>query len=137
MNDVRTQQADDESSNPTTENRTVLIVEDNPDLAYLWERYLTLKGCQSVSTPLGSEALVLAASTKPSAVILDIMLPEMNGWEILRELRTNQTTREIPVIMCSALDEAERGIAEGADEYLRKPVNLDTFLGALSRVGVS
>ena len=120
----------------TEGSSTVLIVEDNPDLAYLWERYLSITGIRALSTRLGTEAIELAEVEQPAAVILDIMLPGMNGWEVLQELRANCLTHDIPVIMCSALDEEARGLAAGASAYLRKPVSLETFLNTVTAVGV-
>src|SRR5262245_52817108 len=98
----------------TSTHPTVLIVEDDPQSVYLLQRYLRSTGCRVVSTSLGEEALALAQQEKPTAIVLDIALPGMNGWEVLRALRSNVSTSNIPVVLCSALEEAERGREAGA-----------------------
>ena len=64
------------------------------------------------------------------------MLPDMNGWHVLQKIKRDQATCDIPVLMCSALDEREFGFLMGADDYLCKPVTCRMFLSALARVGV-
>ena len=71
------------------------------------------------------------------AIVLDIALPGMNGWEVLRALRSNMSTSDIPVVMCSALEEAEHGREAGADGYLQKPVLYQDFRSALMDVGLN
>jgi CheY-like chemotaxis protein len=110
---------------------TVMVVEDDRDCIYLWERYASTVGYHVVGTSRGEEALTLAQREKPALVILDIMLPGMDGWKVLQSLKTDPTTQDIPVVMCSALDEQARAVLEGADGYLRKPVRLCEFVHCL------
>lgn len=114
----------------------VLIVEDNLDCQCLWERYLSTIRCHTVFTRFGLEALDLARRKRPAAIILDVRLPDTSGWEVLRAIRGDQMTQDIPVVVCSALDGCEFGYLMGADEYLRKPVTYGVFLSALARAGV-
>ena len=115
---------------------TVLVVEDNPHLNTLWQRYLSVMGCHVLSASRGEEALALAQESEISAVILDIMLPGMDGWQVLQALKKHRVTRSVPVVMCSALDGQARSITEGADGYLRKPVRYADFRRMLTDVGV-
>ena len=69
-------------------------------------------------------------------IFLDLMLPEMSGWEILRDLQADSATRDIPVILCSGLNEVEEGLEAGAAACLRKPVYYQDFLDALRQAGI-
>jgi len=120
----------------TSTHPTVLIVEDDLDSIYLLQRYLSSTGCRVVSTSLGEEAVALAQQEKPTAIVLDIALPGMDGWEVLRALRSNVSTSDIPVVMCSGLEEEEIGREAGADGYLQKPVLCQDFRLALIDVGL-
>jgi CheY-like chemotaxis protein len=112
-------------------NRTALIVEDNMACVYLWRRYTMESGFRPITTASGREALELAQREHPSLVVLDVMLPDIQGWEVLHALKADPATRDIPVLVCSGFFEEERSMAEGADGYLQKPVLYDSFLAAL------
>jgi DNA-binding response OmpR family regulator len=114
----------------------VLIVEDSAECQYLWERYLSMIQCRVASAYCGVDALELIRQERPAAIILDVMLPDVDGWHILRAIKKDRATQDVPVVMCSALDEREFGFLLGADEYLCKPVTCRMFLSALARVGV-
>jgi CheY-like chemotaxis protein len=111
--------------------RTVLVVEDDEMFIYMLHRYLRGSGWQMVNASRGRKALALARDKQPMVIVLDIMLPEMDGWTLLRKLKEDGQTRDIPVVLCSALDEKERGLTEGAVAYLRKPILRQDFLDAL------
>lgn len=115
---------------------TVLLVEDDPAFIYLIRRYADKGGCELVSTSRGEEAVEMAREKQPDMVLLDIMLPGMDGWQVLRALRDDPATQDIPVVLCSALSEEARSIEEGADGYLRKPVLYQDFIGALEDMGI-
>ena len=115
----------------------VLVVEDNADCQYLWQRYLSLTKCRVVATARGGDAVDLARNEKPAAVVLDVRLPDTDGWRVLQAMKSDQQTRDIPVVMCSALSEPEFSAAMGAHAYLRKPVGLNTFLSTMASVGIS
>jgi CheY-like chemotaxis protein len=115
---------------------TVLLVEDDPAFIYLIQRYADKGGCRLVSTARGDEALELARREWPVLILLDIMLPGMDGWQVLRELKADASTSGIPVVLCSALSEEARGVEEGADGYLRKPVLYQDFMAALKDAGI-
>lgn len=99
----------------------VLIVEDDPNTSSLVETYLQREGFTTIAAFDGEQALELAKRHKPGFVILDIMLPKMDGWEICRQLRT---VSDVPILMLTAREEEiDRvlGLSLGADDYVVKP----------------
>jgi CheY-like chemotaxis protein len=113
----------------------VLIAEDDPQSMYLMERYTRTCGCQPIGTTNGESVVVLAREKKPAVIFLDLMFPGISGWQILRALRTDPATRSIPVIICTALDEADRALAEGVG-YRHKPILYQDFVTALKDAGI-
>ncbi len=120
---------------PMTERATVLVIDDNPDVVLLFRRYLghTYRLIQATTA---EEALALAEEQHPSLITLDVMMPGLDGWQILERLRSNAGTQAIPVIVCSILPEPSLALALGAVAYLPKPINplalrstLDRYLG--------
>lgn len=114
----------------------LMIVEDDSQSLYLIERYASTSGCRLVSAWQGKEAITLAQQARPSLILLDIVLSGMLGWEVLQSLRADPLTCHIPVVICSALDEADRAQEAGAVAYLRKPVYYQDFVAALKQAGV-
>lgn len=101
--------------------RCVLVVEDDPNTANLVALYLEKEGIKALQANDGAHGLALAKRHKPDLVVLDIMLPKMDGWEVCRRLRK---TSEVPVIMLTARgEEIDRvsGLTLGADDYVVKP----------------
>jgi CheY-like chemotaxis protein len=84
----------------------------------------------------GAAGLAAVRQWSPAAAVLDIKLPGLDGWEVLRQIRSDQATRELPVIIVSIIDEKARGLGLGADDYLIKPVAKDDLVRALRKVGV-
>jgi chemotaxis family two-component system response regulator PixH len=113
---------------------TALVVEDDMACVYLWRRYMKESGFRPVSTASGKEALELAQCEHPSLVVLDVMLPDVQGWEVLQALKADPATQDIPVIICSGFYEKERSVARGADGYLQKPVLYDDFVRVLAEL---
>ncbi len=102
----------------------ILIVEDDPDIASLVARYLDKAGFAAEVRPSGRAALEAIRASAPDLVILDLMLPEMDGLDVCRTVRANPQTEDLPIIMLTArAEEAERitGLEIGADDYLAKP----------------
>ncbi len=102
----------------------VLVVEDDPDIADLIRRYLQRAGFEVDVRVSGREALDAIAAAPPDLMVLDVMLPQVNGLEICRLVRADEKTAAIPIIMVTArADETERiaGLDLGADDYLPKP----------------
>ena len=104
----------------------ILIVDDNRQNLELLQAYLEDLDCETLSATDGLEALKLVRTYKPDLVLLDIMMPQMSGFEVCRRLKSDPDTSDIPVIMVTALNEfgdIERGIDCGTDDFVSKPVN--------------
>jgi phosphate regulon transcriptional regulator PhoB len=102
----------------------VLVVEDEPDIRNLVVHHLTRDGFRCRTAASGPEALARIRATAPDLVVLDLMLPELNGLEVCRRLRADPATATVPIIMLTAkTDEVDRvvGLEMGADDYVAKP----------------
>jgi CheY-like chemotaxis protein len=117
---------------PSVRLRKVLVVDDNPDVVMLFQRYLRGQPYRVVQAVSAGEALRLAAELRPDAITLDVMLPSQDGWEILAQLRSQAETRDTPVVVCSVLPEREVALSLGA-EFVAKPVTRAALLQALDR----
>lgn len=113
--------------------RDVLIVEDEPSAAQLLRTYLEAEGYRVRIAPEGEAALAEVRRLLPGAIILDVMLPGMDGWEVLRRLKSDPDTREVPVIIATVMEEREMGLALGAVDYLVKPLARQALLDRLTR----
>ena len=113
---------------------TVVVVEDDRRSFDLLRVYLEEAGARVVSARDGGEGLDTVRRLSPAGVVLDILLPGIDGWEVLAQLKADPATAAIPVVVVSMLDERGHGFALGAAEYLVKPVGKDQLLAALYRV---
>jgi CheY-like chemotaxis protein len=118
---------------PTEGRSTILVVDDNADLVALVKRYLTGYAVNTVGVTDASETLRLAGELRPRLILLDVLLPGQDGWEILRGLKRSPDTGDIPVVICSVLDERRLGETMGAVEYISKPVTQEHLLAVLGR----
>lgn len=114
----------------------ILIIEDDENSAELVSVHVRAAGLRPVAVGTGEEGLDAVRSIHPAAVILDIRLPGMDGWDVLGALKAEPSTADTPVVVVSVLPERGRGFALGASDYLVKPVAKDDLLAALRRVGV-
>ena len=112
---------------------TVVVVEDDRRSFDLLRVYLEAAGARVVGARDGAEGLDTVRRLNPAGVILDILLPGVDGWEVLAQLKADPGTAQVPVIVVSMLDERGRGFALGASEYLVKPVGKEELLAALYR----
>jgi signal transduction histidine kinase/CheY-like chemotaxis protein len=112
---------------------TVLVVEDDPHSAELLSVYLEGAGYRIAHARDGAEGLELARRLRPRAVVLDILLPRLDGWDLLARLKADPATADAPVVVVSMLDERGKGLALGAVEYLVKPVAREELIEALER----
>jgi CheY-like chemotaxis protein len=112
---------------------TVVVIEDDRRSFDLLRVYLEAVGVRVVGARDGDEGLDTVRRLDPDGVVLDILLPGTDGWEVLSQLKADPLTASIPVIVVSMLDERGRGSALGASEYLVKPVNKEQLLAALYR----
>ena len=109
----------------TVEPKKIIIVEDEPDTAEMFAEMMRLSGYHVLKSYGGSPAIALISTEIPDAVVLDVMMPDLNGLEVLRYLRRDSRLKKIPVIVVSARSlpsDIKSGIEAGADRYLTKPV---------------
>ncbi len=116
------------------EEKLILAIEDDSKVISLYERFLQPQGYQVIALKNATHAVEQATLLKPFAITLDIMLPEQDGWTVLTELKNDPSTRDIPVIICSILEEDEKGFTLGASDYLVKPILEDDLLNAIDRL---
>jgi len=114
--------------------QTILIVEDDPSSVELLSVHVRGAGFQVAVARNGAEGLALARDLRPSGMVLDVMLPCLDGWEVLAHAKADPLLSEIPIVVVSMIDERGRGFALGAADYLIKPVQADALLAALRRV---
>jgi CheY-like chemotaxis protein/anti-sigma regulatory factor (Ser/Thr protein kinase) len=121
---------------PETDDHVVVVIDDDRKSLDLMSAYLDGRGVRVVQAGNGVEGLETIRRLRPAAALLDIRLPDIDGWKVLEQLRGDPATRSLPVIIASILDEKSRGLAAGASDYLIKPVARDDLLEALRRVHV-
>ncbi|MBF8261950.1 MAG: PAS domain S-box [candidate division NC10 bacterium] len=102
---------------------TVLLIDDDPAMRDLTQRFLGKEGFHVVIAASGEEGLRLAKALKPAVIALDVMMPGMDGWAVLTALKADPDLADIPVIMLTIVDDKGRGYALGAADYLTKPIN--------------
>lgn len=116
------------------EIHNVLVVEDSGPAANQIKKYLAEIGAASVIHPVGRGALDVALRVKPDMIVLDILLPDCSGWEVLSELKAHSQTQLIPIIVISVVDDRPRSLDRGAIEHLLKPLSRQKFHQALNRL---
>lgn len=105
-----------------TSQSTVLIVDDDPLARELLMRYFTEEGYAVQTAGTGKEGLVIAQATHPDLITLDILLPDISGWDVLKQLKQDEQLKNIPVMLVSIADDPQRGFDLGADSYFVKPI---------------
>ena len=115
------------------EAREVLVIEDEPSSARLLQTYLAGAGYRVVSAADGETGLAAARMSPPAAIVLDILLPGIDGWEVLRRLKSDPDLRDVPVIIVTVVDERGVGLALGAVDYFIKPIDREALLARLGR----
>jgi len=114
----------------------LLVIDDNEGLIHLLQRYLTDDAYNVMSAPNTEEGLQLIPQLQPDAILLDVMMPGIDGWELLQRLRTRRETAFIPVIICSVINDPELAFALGASQYVSKPVTREALRLALQQLRV-
>lgn len=115
-------------------NKRIMIVGKDSHFSYLLQRFVTRSAHRVIPVNLGDDILSLARYEKPVVIVLEVDTPETLGWHTLRTLKSDPEAGRIPVIVCSWQDESARGLAEGADVYLRMPILYNEFGAALTAV---
>jgi PAS domain S-box-containing protein len=116
------------------EDDVVLVIDDDPAARDLLTRFLSKEGFSVRTAADGRAGLRLAGSLKPRVILLDVTMPRMDGWTVLRSLKDDPHLAAIPVIMCTIIDEQNLGFSLGASDYVTKPVNWEKLREVLARV---
>jgi DNA-binding response OmpR family regulator len=114
-----------------SERKLIVIAEDEADAAALLEYHLKRSGYRTAIASDGLAALNESFAQRPALILLDLMMPKLDGFQVCRMLKTSPLTKSIPVIIVSALDAAEnklRGFGQGADDYMAKPYEMSELL---------
>ena len=112
-------------------SKTILLIDDEPDIVATVRFVFEQAGYRCVVCMDGLEALDTARSCRPDCIVLDVMLPRLNGYKLARLLKFDETYRHVPIIMISARtgeQDRQQGLASGADVYVTKPLDADTLL---------
>ncbi|HYO02982.1 MAG TPA: ATP-binding protein [Mycobacterium sp.] len=134
---VRFEDGGDEVAARGREFPVLVVVDDDRASLDLMSAYLDGSPTQVVRCRDGVEALDMVRRVLPTAVVLDIRLPRLDGWQVLAELKADPATAAIPVIITSVVDDRSKGLTLGAESYLLKPVRRDELVDALRRVGAA
>ncbi|MBF0574013.1 MAG: response regulator, partial [Desulfamplus sp.] len=116
------------------ESKTMLIIEDDPEFAKILSNFFNKHGYSTVVVSNGEDGIKYVIDQKPTAIILDISLPGIDGWAVMNELKTNPDTRHIPVHIMSGYDQSRKGLEKGAVGYLTKPVSSEGLNKALQKI---
>ncbi|HEY7523995.1 MAG TPA: response regulator [Candidatus Limnocylindrales bacterium] len=122
------------AADPLGAGADILVIEDDPSAVRLLREYLEPVGYRVRAVPTGEQGLAAAADDRPGAIILDVLLPSIDGWEVLRRIKADDKLRDIPVVIVTVVDEREVGLALGAVDYLVKPVHQDALRACLERL---
>jgi CheY-like chemotaxis protein len=112
----------------------ILIVDDDPAIIEMIAELLKYEGYNVVTCQGGREAIALARTDPPALILLDLMMPEMSGWQVIATLRASQQTKALPIVLLSARRDLAATAQElGVADYLEKPFDLDALLSVVRR----
>lgn len=131
---ISTPEVEERAKTSNSASNTVLAIDDDLKVIDLYERYLKPHGYQIVALNDPHKAVERAKEIQPFAITLDIMMPQKDGWQVMRDLKNDAETREIPIIVCSILESQEKGFSLGASDYLVKPFLQEDMINALNRL---
>ncbi len=118
---------------PSSSAETVLVIDDDPAVRDLVQRFLAREGFRVLVAASGEEGLRLAREARPDAITLDVLMPGLDGWAVLAALKGDVALADVPVIMLTLLDDRDLGYALGASDYLTKPLDRERLLAALRK----
>jgi DNA-binding response OmpR family regulator len=119
---------------PASAKKRILVIDDDPDAVYLLQENLNQQEFDICGTCSGQDGLRLARQQQPEAILLDILMPESDGWQILHDLKEDPATSNIPVVLLTIVDKKALGFRLGAAAYLLKPLDPVAVREALNRV---
>jgi twitching motility two-component system response regulator PilH len=120
--------------------KRIMVVDDSPTERHVLNDFLTRKGFEVIIAENGEQAIEKAKAEKPDLILMDVVMPGVNGYQATRTITREDSTRDIPVIMCTSKDlPTDRiwGMRQGALDYMVKPVNLEELLGRIQQLGVA
>lgn len=122
---------------PASSNGLILVIDDQQPAQRMYQRYLSRTCLKVIGIDDPTQAIQMARHLQPSLILLDVMMPHVDGWELLQALRQDPQTSSIPVIICSAWEASELARSLGAAEFLKKPVTQRDLLNTLQALGLS
>ena len=120
---------------PAAEDKiTVLVVDDNADMVHFYRRCVAGTRYNIVAAADDRDLIGMVESICPAVIVMDVLLPHVDGWELVMRLHQNERTRHVPIVVCSVIREEELALSLGAAYYLAKPIRPRQFTQALDRV---
>ena len=119
---------------PDSKSKTILHIDDDKNILDIVKLLLREKDYNIISDIHGSKAMDLVSEHRPDLIILDIMMPEINGFELIEKFRSNEETKTIPIVVLSVSDVAEKCLALGANIFLAKPMNEMKLTNAIEKL---
>ena len=116
-----------------TDKPLVLLIDDDLTVHDLVRRFLQKEGFRVIAAPSGAEGLELANQLRPAVIVLDVMMPTMDGWSVLTKLKSTPEVADIPVVMLTMVNNKEMGFSLGVDDYMLKPIERGSFVSVLRR----
>ena len=119
--------------------KTILVVEDDPKYMRLARDLLKISGCKSIEATDGEKGIELAKKHKPALILMDIMMPKIDGYTACREIKLDEATKKIPVVMLTSLDfPLNKDLAKdvGSDGYITKPLDIEKLNDVLQRFSI-
>ena len=120
----------------TSQNATIFIIDDNEGWVELLGRFLEGYNYLVVSASGGQDIVDQAQELNPALIILDVMMPERDGWELLQRLRVRPATAQIPILVCTVFNDAQLAYSLGATGFISKPANREQILEALEQIAI-
>lgn len=117
--------------------KRIMVVDDSPTERHVLNEFLSRKGFEVIIAENGEQAIEKAKAEKPDLILMDVVMPGINGYQATRTITRNESTQDIPIIMCTSKDlPTDRiwGMRQGALDYMVKPVNLDELLGRINQL---
>ena len=119
---------------PLTNQRLLMVIDDQPAVMNMFKRYLSHTNLLPVGVEQPEQALELARQLQPTLITLDVMMPQMDGWELLQVLKLDKKIQHIPIIVCSAWDDPDLSRLLGAAAFLKKPITQKMLLETIDRL---
>jgi len=114
--------------------KIILAIDDDPQVISLYERYLNVQGYYVVPLTEPAKAKEKILELKPFAITLDIMMPDIDGWTVLTKLKSDPETRQYPILICSIMEQSDKGFSLGASDYLVKPILEEDLVNAIDQL---